>query len=207
MIFSPFIYFFNTQYCFCWMFHCLSVSILTESVWVCLVARGVFHYRAPQGRNPPLAFRREHLPSFLWVKNNNQTRVCASPLPCRICIRASVPDWRGALKKAAARVRGRLTETGLRGVTGLQTETTLTEAAGTTGGKPCQVTGYKRCRRQISQMPLRLSAQLCRLHVASGFSDSDQSVIFCILGLVIENIPFKMADFHGEYADTGSVRR
>lgn len=41
------------------------------------------------------------------------------------------------------------------------------------------------------------SAPLCSvvpLNAASRFSDSDQSVIFCILGHVIKNIPFKMAD-------------
>lgn len=59
---------------------CFTVSILAMCVW------GVFHYRAPQGRNPPLVLTVDTTVFFLGWKITNQTRGCASHLLCFNCI-------------------------------------------------------------------------------------------------------------------------
>lgn len=66
------------------------LSLCTVCVWVHVIVSGVFHYRAPQGRNPPLVFPVDTAVIFR-VKNNHQIRGCASRLLRFNCIRVSVP--------------------------------------------------------------------------------------------------------------------
>lgn len=62
-------------------------------VRVCVIVSGVFHYRAPQGRNPLLCFFYcGHRCLFFGVKNNNQVVGGASCLLCFNCISVSVPN-------------------------------------------------------------------------------------------------------------------
>lgn len=78
-------YFLDVQLFYCFYSRRVCVS-------VCEIVSGVFHYRAPRGRNPPLVFRRGRCCHF-GVKNNNRIRGCASCLLRFNCTRVLVPGW------------------------------------------------------------------------------------------------------------------
>lgn len=79
-------------------------------VRLCVLVSGVFHYRAPEGRNPPAGFHRAVFSFGVGggVKNNNQIRGCASRLLRFNCIRVSGPTESRANRGRNACNKGRV---------------------------------------------------------------------------------------------------